>query len=269
MLRPVDDVLAAFFAHQRLRAFSEETIQRRESSLRRFATMLRPRHLFEAEVVDIETWLGKWANANTRYSYHCDLRALYKWAVRRKLTTYNPTDEIDAPRRPRALPKPISDHDVHRLLDSTTGPARRATMLAAYAGLRVFEIAKADARDLHGGHLVVRGGKGQKDRAIPLSPELEAELCGLPDGPLVGGDSDSVYRLIGSAMRRLKICGTPHQLRHSFGTAAAASTNGNLMIVAELMGHSNIETTRGYVRMVAHSSVVSNLYPRTPVAEAS
>jgi len=40
---------------------------------------------------------------------------------------------------------------------------------------------------------------------------------------------------------------TPHQLRHYFGSEAARWSGGNIILVSQLMGHENTNTTMGYI----------------------
>lgn len=262
------DVLESFASYQRMRGLSERTIRRRAWSLANLtASLTCP--ILEATAVDVESWLGGFPGAQSRCNFLGDVRALFRWACRRGLAAHDPADQLELPKLPHRMPRPIATADVHRLIDSTSGQVRRAVMLAAYAGLRVSEVAKVEGRDVEGGRLLVVGGKGDRDRWIPLAPELAAELAGLGPGSIVGArHGDHVSQMIRTAMRRIGIAGRPHDLRHSFGTAAAEATGGNLVIVAELMGHASMATTRGYVRMVANVGAVANLYPRA-VATAS
>lgn len=54
-----------------------------------------------------------------------------------------------------------------------------------------------------------------------------------------------------------------HKLRHTFGTEAARASNGNLLVVADMMGHESLTTTSGYTKLVgvATASTVAAMYP--------
>jgi integrase len=42
---------------------------------------------------------------------------------------------------------------------------------------------------------------------------------------------------------------TLHNLRATFATELSRQTNGNLLLVGEMLGHASLDTTRGYVRL--------------------
>jgi integrase/recombinase XerD len=56
---------------------------------------------------------------------------------------------------------------------------------------------------------------------------------------------------------------TPHVLRHSTATALIRADNG-IKVVADVLGHSSLGTTRGYVHLVGeqvHAAVASLAQP--------
>lgn len=150
--------------------------------------------------------------------------------------------------------------------------------LAYYAGLRVAEIVALDVADVRlsarKGTVRVRGkGKfGGKDRTVPLHAEARASLELLLDelgrpasGPLVR-NRDGGALSTRAANTAVTVLGAaagigpsddgeafgPHVLRHTFGTDLVrgcgdlAKEPVDLVTVAELMGHADINTTRRY-----------------------
>lgn len=62
-------------------------------------------------------------------------------------------------------------------------------------------------------------------------------------------------------LRALGIHHRPHDLRHSFATEIAQRANGNLVIVAKLMGHESVLTTERYVAWTPESThLVNQMY---------
>lgn len=251
-MRTIVDNFAQF---QRMRSLSEATIRRRRTSLEGLARWVAPTELVAATQPDIEAWLGSLPTARTRDAYRTDVRVFYEWAHDRELVDKDPTRRLARIKTPKAIPRPLPV-DVAELAVTTGGPrVRRMAMLGLFAGLRAGEIAAlhTDDIDLDHGVLVVRHGKGGKDRVVPLHPRLAAVLERVPAGYVVGWDgrrvgAGTVSSTLGRHLRRCGIdAATGHQLRHTFGTELARRTGGDLVAIGKLMGHGSTETTKGYV----------------------
>lgn len=256
------ELIDAYCAYQRQRNFTDATIKRRRLTLTTFARFLAPAELHSAVLEDVEQFLATKPAARTRHAYLSDLRTFYRWAVRRGLLDDNPCDQVDPIRLPKALPKPIGD-EVHTAL--LTGRARTRLMVAfgLFAGLRAAEIAALDAADLALTQdppvLIVREGKGRKDRVVPVHPILAAMCEGLPAGAVFPNGrgqpitASACGRTIKEHLHRCGIDATAHQLRHTFGTEFARQ-GGGLLALAGLMGHSSMETTKGYTAWFADAA---------------
>lgn len=248
-----------FCDHQRARGLSELTIARRRWSLAKFDDLLR------VSVDELEVVLATLGSAEAKRAVCGDLHRFAVWARRSGLDVVDPTEMIDPVRVPGRLPTPISVEDLERLLDVTIAPTRWAVLLAAYAGLRVSEIAALRHEDLRRdlGLVIVRAGKGGKDGAVPLAPRLAAELPATGSGPMFptlrGGRS--VSSRIRRAMDRAGVQGRPHDLRHTFGTEAARVSGGNTFVVQRLLRHANLSSTQRYVMWSSGGAdVVDRLY---------
>jgi integrase len=262
-------LIAPFAAYQRVRGFSDRTVDRRTWSLTLWATHLEQHATTEPTATDVETFLARWPSAQSRYSVRSDLHQFYRWAIMRDHLTVDPTLKTDPPRLPRRAVTPVESSDVRLLVDVLTGPVRTMVMLGAFGGLRVSEIAALDAADvrLDRRALVVRNGKGGKDRVIPLAPELVAELAAVTpsSGPLFPGVSgQGVSWRIRTEFRRHGINRRPHDLRAGAATALARRANGNLVAVAQFLGHESVVTTQRYVRWEPESAhLVADLHGPT------
>jgi len=177
-------------------------------------------------------------------------------------------EKLKPPKVPRSLPKALTRDEVKRLL-SVIPPTRkrdRLIVLLLYgAGLRVSELCNLKKRDvdLDRSIIVVRGGKGAKDRVVPI-PEFLAREIG---AYLETRSDDSEYLIVEEGRREkdrlstktvwylLKRYGaragievTPHRLRHSFATHMLEK-GVDIRAIQELLGHSNLSTTQIYTKV--------------------
>ena len=238
-----------FTHYQRFRGFSDATIERRGSTLTRFEASIHPRTIEQATEADVTAFLARYKAPRTRHAYLSDVRAFYKWACKRGYCESDPTTMIDSVRVPKSLPRPINTPNLAEIVNRCPDPDTRLMLaLGLYAGLRRSEIAYLSADDIAGGHLVVRAGKGNKDRMVSLHPELERMLAGMT-GRLFPCAPHTVGRRVKDELARQGIKATTHQLRHTFGTELARVTGGDLLLIGQLMGHASTNTTLGYTQL--------------------
>lgn len=240
----------------------------------------------EATITDLTSeWLGSYQQSigerlatNTALLTLTALRSFCRWAVKVKHLAHDPTQELEAPKKYRPAPKPLSRQqlrDLFRVLaepmfDTEHGRAqwarnRRVVFLMLFAGLRLAEVTAlrwADV-DLEAGSIIVREGKGGKDRAVPIHPALAIELgkAGLmaPESAVAGRIDHRPYtdpqalahifeRYIPSRAKALGLTlrFSAHQLRHSFATEMLRG-GADLRAIQGLLGHSSLETTQCYL----------------------
>lgn len=121
--------------------------------------------------------------------------------------------------------------------------------------------------DLAQGYIRIRSGKGDKDRAIPLSLTLSKPLSDYikkhelrPMDPLFSIKHRELYNVVKKYAIAVGIPDlSPHTLRHFFATSLV-ERGAQLRAVQELLGHSNINTTAIYLDVVPqHLKNVVNL----------
>lgn len=239
-------------------SLSKRTVHERTSTVIRMAKwcVAAPQ---EATLDQIVCWLaegGDWS-PRTRHTYHAALNAWFLWLQKQGYRADNPMVMVGTPRRPRSEPRPISDHDLIRLLGVRKNRRTRAMiLLAAFAGLRVHEIAKVRAEhlDLIGRHMVVTGKGGSTD-SLPLHHLIVEHAYLMPrEGWWFPGSDhghqrrESVGGTIKGAMIRAGVPGSAHQLRHWFGTALV-ETGSDLRTAQELLRHANLGSTQIYTRV--------------------
>lgn len=239
---------------QYAQSLSVRTITERTSVLRRITADTGQSGL-TLEAVHIARWLANdsWA-PRTRWSYHQCLTAWFVWLQKQGHRPDNPMMMIGKPRRPRSEPRPITNHDLVRLLSSSMRRRSRAMVhLAAFQGLRVHEIAKVKGEHLDlVGRTITVTGKGGTTATLPLHHRVQEIAYLMPrqgywfPGPDNGHQRrESVSNTIKQVMIRAGVTGSAHQLRHWFGTALLEA-GVDLRTVQTLMRHHNLSSTAIY-----------------------
>ncbi|KPW69154.1 MULTISPECIES: site-specific tyrosine recombinase XerD [Pseudomonas syringae group genomosp. 2] len=202
-------------------------------------------------------------------------RGFYRYLLREKLITLDPTLQIDMPQLGKPLPKSLSEADVEALLaapdlSEPIGERDRAMLEVLYAcGLRVTELISLTLEQVNLRQGVLRVmGKGSKERLVPMGEEaivwVERYLRGARDELLGGKPSDVLFPSTrGDQMTRqtfwhrikhqATVAGigkslSPHTLRHAFATHLL-NHGADLRVVQMLLGHSDLSTTQIYTHV--------------------
>ncbi len=125
-------------------------------------------------------------------------------------------------------------------------------------GMHNSELVNLRKKDIMESTIIIRDGKGHKDRVIPLENEL-GNLLGLYADPK--GHEDRLFSISKRQIRNLvyKYRGerehvSPHTFRHSF--AVCCLKNGmNLENLRRILGHSNLNTTQVYLDLAGKDTV--------------
>jgi integrase/recombinase XerD len=258
------------------------TLESYRRDLQQFAGWLRERdgkQLIQATHSDLLGYLAhRYAvGARPSSSARClsSLKRFYQYALRQGKVDADPTLNVDAPKRSRALPKSLTEQEVELLLaaPSANDPLslRDKTMLELlYAtGLRVSELVSLKLGQLSQDMGVVRIlGKGSKERLVPVGEEALDWARKYVDEArsllLEGRLSDALFiSTRGSAMTRQAFWQlikryalragiakpiSPHTLRHAFATHLL-NHGADLRVVQMLLGHADISTTQIYTHV--------------------
>jgi len=246
---------------QRAARYAETTATVRARTVDRFAreSSVSP---VTATHDDLVGWFADHSDLSRSSSalYFDHLNSWFGWLIRMDYRTDNPMRKLMKPSRTIGEPRPCSDGDLIRLLSVQMHRRTRVmVLLAALAGLRVSEVARVKGEDIDAGRRVIWVvGKGSTRKSIPLHPALLAAAQEMPRaGWWFPGRYEragacmqacSVSHVIGRAMRRAGVPGTPHALRHWFGSTLLAD-GADLRTVQELLRHSSVATTQIYTRV--------------------
>ena len=169
------------------------------------------------------------------------------------------------PKMTKKLPVVLSKEEVSRLIGVTDNPKHKLILSLMYsAGLRVSEVVKLKTQDIDFDRqiLIVRQGKGKKDRQSLISQKIFSELKHLCtqkgiDNYLFSGavqnshlTTRSVEKIFSHALERAGInkSATCHSLRHSFATHLLEGGT-DIRYIQALLGHSSIQTTQIYTKV--------------------
>lgn len=253
------EVLAQWRAWQEAQGLSERTIDERAGLVTRFVRFADADPL-AITAAQVTRFVGRpRLKPRTRWVYRQHLAAYSDWLIAARLREPpSPLGDVPNVRKPTGVPRPIEPADLEAVLTKVQGPARMMVLLAAFAGLRVHEVAKVRGRDLdrRSGALTVEG-KGGKESVLPAHPAIVAEAAAYPDRdywfPAPDGGPVSrqhVSKTIRLALEAAGVHATAHQLRHTFGTALLGA-GVDVRVVQELMRHASLQTTQVYTRVSA------------------
>ncbi len=217
------------------------------------------------------------------------LRGFFRYLERHDLACNSVIGAVRTPKRPRAVPRPLSPREALEAVDAigdlSREPwiAKRDTALIALlygAGLRIGEALELNRGQIADGDTLVVTGKGNKQRLVPLLPFVTAAigdyLAHCPhrlekNGPLfVGARGGRLNPGVAQRqMRHLRAClglpetATPHALRHSFATHLLEG-GGDLRTIQELLGHASLASTQRYTEVNAKhlKAVYRDAHPR-------
>ena len=218
----------------------------------------------------------------------------FRWALRERLITADPTLRLLAARQPLRVPKTLSEAQVEALLNAPDtgtplGLRDRAMLELMYAsGLRVSEL--VTLRTYHVGlneHVLRITGKGNKERLVPFGQVagdwLQRYLHEGRPQILAGQQSEDLFvtsrgSRAGEAMTRVMFWQlvkryaqqagitaplSPHTLRHAFATHLL-NHGADLRAVQMLLGHADISTTTIYTHVARErlKAIVAQHHPR-------
>ena len=165
---------------------------------------------------------------------------------------------IKLPKGNQKITVSLTKEEVSKLINAVNNPKHRLLVELIYgSGLRVSEAVRIKRKDILNDErtLVVRAGKGGKDRKTILSEKFVQALNEMddPGAYLFPGRKGhlsirSVQQILKRAAKRSKLTKNvyPHLLRHSFATHLDQS-GVKTRHLKKMLGHKDQKTTDGYI----------------------
>jgi integrase/recombinase XerD len=300
--RPSTDALAkdtlGWWAGQyvgwlRERNYSPRTVGLRESYLNNFVAWCEarslhyPQEITRAIVERYQSTLfhhrkddGRSLSFQSQCARLISVRMYFKWLARQHIIALSPASELELPKVVKQLPRTVLTaleaeaviklpdvNDVLGLRDRAILEVLYSTAIrrAELVHLRVFDV------DRHRGTLMVREGKGKRDRVAPLGerallwvekylgesrPELVAAI---DDGTLFLTNTGEPISLMWASqvVRRyvehanLGKLGACHLFRHTAATLMLEN-GADIRFIQQLLGHAKLDTTAIYTHVSIH-----------------
>lgn len=259
-----------------VRRYSEATIRSYCDEFTRFLNDIAPRHPLELGKDDIMEYMYDRIQARSISESYQNviinaIKFYYERVEGRPRTVY----ELPRPQKAQKLPKAISASDVLAIIKSTPNLKHRVLLMLIYGtGLRVGEVVGLQLKDIDSKQMLVRviGGKGKKDRVVPLPSNLLPLLrtyykAFRPQRYLFEGQTPgqaystrSVQQVLKQAAKRARIpySVTPHMLRHSYATHLLEGGT-DIRFIQKLLGHKSIRTTEIYTHVTTRNLPASPL----------
>lgn len=273
-----------------LKGYSEQTVSRHDNHNRRFiawcderginepSEVTKPileryrRHLYYYRKTD-----GEPLSFNSQQVMLSSVKGYFRWLTRENHLLYNPASELELPKPPRRLPRTIlSVEDVAAILSGpnvhTAAGIRDRTIIECFyaTGIRRSELAtlKEYDIDLKRKALMIRSGKGGKDRVLPLGDRLiewlkryldqgrEPLRSPLDDDRLFITDYGEPFtgghlgRLIKGYMLKagIEVIGSCHLFRHAMATHML-DNGADIRFIQAMLGHEDLTSTQLYTRV--------------------
>lgn len=212
----------------------------------------------------------------TERGYWNTLVVFARWAVERGYLpeNYLKRESLMPPSVPKDQPKAIRAHQAETILaacktafDNELARTRAAAVIGTFvmAGLRRRELLNLTTEqvDVRDGVFVVRKGKGNKDRKVPVCHRLRQLLLDYWQArESTGGNPASTFfaqlyrpepmtenavkRMCTTLRRESGIKFSPHVLRHTYATLQLEA-GCDLYTLSKLLGHAEVTTTEVYL----------------------
>jgi integrase len=244
-----DEILQQLITYQELKGYSASTKRQTVQVLQRLN-----KHPNDVTKMDMVSFLAKINKSSSKRTARAQLKTVFQMLHDLGLVDHNYAEQLPTFKRPRHMPKPLTDAEAYELTENAPEPWRTMFILGCFAGLRAMEVAGIRGSDLefhHGGYELRIFGKGSTEMTIPAHPRVVKAIQSFNTlGPLFPNlTADQVSYRTRRHMHKVGIEKSFHCCRHYFATTALRVSGGDLMAVRDLMRHTDVATTQIYLQV--------------------
>lgn len=231
------------------------------------------------------------------------LKTFYSYLIKEEYTAVNIPSKIPQTKERFKLYHTFNDEEVQRMLryydtDKRYIAVRNKTILSVFfdTGCRVKELRSIRLKDVHSNFIEVIG-KGNKVRALPISYPLRKQLLkyerartdyikrnGKNKHPSQIEDyyflaknlqqiksNENIQMFIKDVARKVKVReivnASCHTCRHYYAIKSYTTGKADLFTLAHTLGHSNIQTTKRYLKGITNEQVLEKAVESSPLAQ--
>ena len=202
------------------------------------------------------------------------IKSFFNYLEEEEIIAKNPTRKIRVPKKVCRIPAVMSKYEVDLIIRSVDFAPLRCCKnnirdrlvlsLLYYTGIRKSELLNLNWTDINlsKSFIIIRRGKGGKDRLIPLHKKvtelldkyLDERLPLKTDALIVGEQGKRLCNCSFTYLLKMYLCisglkkkaYTAHSFRHSFATHLVEA-GVDLFKVQKLLGHASLDTTKIYI----------------------
>jgi site-specific recombinase XerD len=263
--KEVSKRIGMYIKHMEQRRYAKSTIKTYTSMVKQFFAFYHNDAWDELAQVDIASYnhahfILQKRSYSTQNQFINAIKVFYNCHQKGHIVP----DEVERPRKEHKLPQVLTREEVSSILKHTRNKKHHCLLALIYsAGLRIGETLQltwTDIRDVEN-LIYIRGGKGRKDRRVPLASTAKRLLEEYREAYrtksyIFEGQRGGIYSARSAqnvlknavAAAGIKSHVTLHTLRHSYATHLLEAGVG-LRYIQEILGHNSPKTTMLYTHV--------------------
>jgi integrase/recombinase XerD len=306
----IKEVFPAYIKHLKARGRAYYTTRKIHYGLNTFILFLQEENVTQIEDLSSEimedyqqdlafrlTAKGRLLSLRTQESLLCTAKGFTRYLKEKDYLVSDPGERIKPPKMPKRLPRVILDQtEIRRLrkapdMRTNLGYRDRVILEILYdTAIRRLELKniKLTDLDLDTGFILIRHGKGDKDRVVPVSQKVceliknyilfvrPSLITGKDEGYLIvnylGHQMDplSIWRCVKhcAGLAGIKKNVSPHTFRHTCATHMLKN-GAPIRHLQEMLGHASLESTQVYTRVTINDlkEIHSKYHPSEKMIE--